>query len=129
MLLENAVVHVTLSGPRISCMYPWIFPVAGPSTPWKVTEPSPTASTVWLTCACEHRGYLQGELIVGVSILVGGTGGGLGIKHGGTTGVTLRGAWGSELPCSMGNGVVARVCLGGRVGVGVGASVSKKNIG
>ena len=58
MSLENFVVQVPFSGPRISCVYPWFFPVAGSNTPWKATAPPPAVSTVWLDCVCEHKGYL-----------------------------------------------------------------------
>ena len=53
-------------------------------------------------------------------------GGGLGGNPGGTVGGTLGGVWWSSLPCSVGNGVVLRVRLGGGVGVGVGAPVAAK---
>ena len=116
--LEKAVVQVPLLGPRISCMYPWVFPVAGSSTPWKATEPSPTISTVWLACSHDHRGYLWGGLRARGSTLNGWSGGGLGGLHGGTVGGTLGGAWGSMLCCSLGSYKVARACLGGKVGFG-----------
>ena len=86
----------------------------------------PTVSTVWLTCTHKRRGYLWVGLRAGVSTLYGGTGGGLGGRHGGTVGVTLGGAWGLVLRCRVGSSIVARVCLGGRVGVGVGATVAAK---
>ena len=109
--LENAVVQVYLLGTRISCVYPWFFPVEGLSTPWKATEPSPTVSTVWLACAHERRGYLCGGLRVGGSTLGGGSGGGLGGLLGGTAGGTLVGAWGSVMCCRLGSCTVVRVCL------------------
>ena len=96
-LLEEAVVQVSLLGPRISCVYPWVFPVAGSSTPWKATAPSSTVSTVWFTCAREHRWYLWGGLRAGGATLGGGSGGGLGGRLGVTAGGTLRGAWGSVM--------------------------------
>ena len=71
---------------------PLCFPVAGSSTPWKVTAPSPTVSTVWFARAHERRGYLWGGLRAGESTLGGGNGGGLGGRHGGTVSGTLRGA-------------------------------------
>ena len=123
--LENAVVQVYLLGTRISCVYPWFFPVEGLSTPWKATEPSPTVSTVWLACAHERRGYLCGGLRVGGSTLGGGSGGGLGGLLGGTAGGTLVGAWGSVMCCRLGSCTVVRVCLVGWVGFG-GAPVAAK---
>ena len=135
MLLEKAVVQVPLSGPRIICVYPWVFLVAGSSTTWKATVTSPTVSTVWLACACERRGYLWGGLHVGGSTLGGGSRGGLGGRHGGTVGGTLGGtwwlgslggtvdgtiggAWGSVVCCSLAICTVVRVCLVGGVGFG-----------
>ena len=56
MSLEKYVVQVPLLGPHISCVYPWVFPVAGSSTPWKSTAPSPTVFNVWLACVRERRG-------------------------------------------------------------------------
>ena len=73
--LDNAVVQVPLSGPCISCVYHFVFPVEGSSTLWKAMAPSPTVSTVRLDCARERRGYLWGGLHVGGSTLSGGTGG------------------------------------------------------
>ena len=118
MSSEKAVVQVPLSDPRISCEYPWVFPVAGSSTPWKSTAPSPTVSTVWLACARDCRGYLWGGLRAGGSTLGVGSGGGLGGRHGGTVGGNLGGAWGSVLCCSLGICTFARVRLGGGVGLG-----------
>ena len=110
------MVQVSLLGPHISCVYPWVFPVAGSSTPWKATSPSPTVSTVWLACARERRGYLWGELRVEGSTLSGGYGGGLGGLLGGTAGGTLGSAWGSVLCCLLSSFTVVRVCLVGWVG-------------
>ena len=107
MSLEKAVVQVLLLGPRISCVYPWVFPVVGSSTHWKAMVPSPTVSTVWLACARERRGYLWGGLCAGGSTLGGGTGGGLGKRHEGTVGGTLGGAWGLDPLCSRGICIVA----------------------
>ena len=49
----------------------------------------------------------------------------VGDSHGGTrggnAGGTLRVVWGLELPCIVGNGVVTRMRLWDRLGVGVGA--------
>ena len=126
MPFENSVAQVPLSGPRIIWVYPFVFPVAGSSTPWKATASSPTPSTIWLTYVCEPRGDLQGGFMVGVSTLSGGAGGGLGGKRGVTTGGTLGDAWGSALPCSVGSGVVAQVRLEGGLGVDVGAPVAAK---
>ena len=112
------MVQVSLSGPHISCVCPWFFPVVGSSTPWKATAPSPTVSTVWLACAHERRGYLWGELCVGVSILCGGSGGDIGGLLGGTSGVTLGGAWGLVLCFRLGICTVVRVCLVGWLGFG-----------
>ena len=56
ILLENAVVQVPLSGTRISCVYSWVFPMAGSKTPWKETANSPTSSTVWLDQVRHQRG-------------------------------------------------------------------------
>ena len=85
---------MSLSGLRMSWIYPWLFPVAGSSTPWKETAPSTMVSTVWLACARDRRGYLWSGSRVGGSILGGGSGGGLGGLLGGTVGGTLGGAWG-----------------------------------
>ena len=125
---ENAVVQVHISGVRISCVYPRIFHVAGSSTLWKATSPNPADSTVWLACVRERRGYLWGGLRSGGSNLGGGTGGVLGRRHGGTVGGTLGGSWGSALLFSGGICIIARVCLGGGVGVGVGAPVAAKKL-
>ena len=97
MSLENAIVQVPLSGPRISCMYPKLFPVAGSSTSWKATVPPPMFSTLWLACVHERRGYLWGRLSGGGSTLGGWDGIGRGGRHRGTVGGTLGGAWGSVL--------------------------------
>ena len=56
MPFDNAVVQVPLLGTCISFVYPYVFPVAGSSTPWKATAPSPMASTVWLARVIELRG-------------------------------------------------------------------------
>ena len=88
-----------------------------------------------MTCVRERRVYLWGGFIVGGSTLGGGSGSGLGGKRGvstlggklgGTADVTLRGAWGSALPCSVGNGVATQVRLGGGVEVGLGVPVAEK---
>ena len=92
--------------------------MAGSSTPWKATAPSPIVSTVWLDCARERRGYLWVGLRVGGSTLGGGSGGDLGGLLGGTEGGTLGGAWGSVLCCHLGSFTVVRVCLVGWVGFG-----------
>ena len=76
--------------------------------------------------ARKRRGYLWGGLRAGGSILGGGARGGLGGQHGGTVGGTLRVSWGSVLRYSMGSCIVARVRLGGGLGVGVGAPVAAK---
>ena len=102
----------------MSWVYPWFFPVAGSSTPWKATSPSPTVSTIWLACARERRGYLWGGSRVGGSTLGGGSGGGLCALLGGTAGGTLGGAWGSVLCCCLDICTVVRVCLVGWVGFG-----------
>ena len=44
--------------------------MAGSSTPWKATAPSPTVSTVLLACVSERKGYLWGGFCVGVPLLV-----------------------------------------------------------
>ena len=90
MSSDKAIVQVPLSGPRISCVYPWVFPVAGSSILWKATAPSPTVYTVWLACAHERRGYLWGGLSAGGYTLGGESGGGLGVRHGGTVGGTFN---------------------------------------
>ena len=143
MSSEKAVVQVPLSGPHISCVYPWVCPVAGSITSRKATTPSPTVSTVWLACVHERRGYLWGGLRAGGSTLGGGFGGGLGGRHGGTVGgtlggawwsgrlggtvgVTLGGAWGSMLCCSLGSCTVARMRLVGGVGFGGCETVAAK---
>ena len=100
--------------------------MVGSSTPWKATAPSPTVPTVWLACARKRRGYLWGGLHDGGSTLGGGSWGGIGEQNRGTMGGTLLGAWGSVLRCSRVIYIVARVRLGGRVGVGVGAPVAVK---
>ena len=74
----------------------------------------------------ERRGYLWVGLRVGGFTLGGGAGGGLGRWHGVTVGGTLGGAWWYILCCSMVSCIVARVRLGGGVGVGVGAPVASK---
>ena len=100
--------------------------MAGSSTPWKATSISPKVSTVWLACARERRGYLWCGLRAGGSTLGGGNGGGLGGRNGGAVGGTLGGAWGSVLSYRRGSCIVARVRLGGGVGVGVGALIAAK---
>ena len=97
MSLEKAMVQESLLGPRMSWVYPWVFPVVGSSTPWKATAPYPMVYTVWLACAIVSRGYLWGGSRVGSSTLGGGSGDGLGGILGGTAGGTLGGAWGSVL--------------------------------
>ena len=128
MSLENAVVQVSLSGPRMSWVHPWVFPVVGSITPWKATSPSPMVSTVWLAFACERRGYLWGGSRVGGSTLGGGYWGGLGGLLGGTAGGTLGGAWGLVLWCRLGICNVVCVWIVGWVGFG-GAPVSKNMSG
>ena len=113
MSLENAVVQLSLSGPLMTWVYPWVFPVVGSSTPLKAKATSPMVSTVWLACVRERRGYLWGGSCVGGSTLGGGSGGGVGLLLGGTTGDTLGGAWGSVLCCRLGRCIVVRVCLVG----------------
>ena len=61
--------------------------MVGSRTPWKVIDPSPMTSTVWLSCVRERRGYMQGGLILGASTLGVGTEAG----HGGTLSVSLGG--------------------------------------
>ena len=117
------MVQVPFSVPRIRCVYPWVFPVAGSSTPWKAAALSPTVSTVWLACARERRLYLWGGLCAGGSTLGGGYGGVIGGWLGGTAGGTLGGAWGSVLFCRLGSCTVAWVCLVGGVGLHGGAPV------
>ena len=108
-------------------MYPYVFPVAGSSTPWKATAPSPTAPTAWLEHVRENRGYLWGGLVFGDSTLSGVSGSGLGVRHCGTTGNNLRVAWGAAFPQGVGKGVAERVRLRGGVGVGVGVPDTEKN--
>ena len=117
MSLDKAVVQVSLLGPHMSWVYPWVFLVVGSSTPWKETATSPMVSTVWLACAREHRGYLWGGSRVGGSTLGGGSGGSLGGLLGGAAGGTLGGAWGSVLCCRLGICTVLCVCLVGWVGL------------
>ena len=74
MSLEKAVVQVYLLGPRTIWVYPWVFPVAGSSTPWKATAFYLMVSTIWLSCVRERRGYLWGGSCVGGSTLGGGSG-------------------------------------------------------
>ena len=65
--------------------------------------------------------YLWGGLILGVSTLGGGAGGGRDDTHGGTAYKPLGDVWGSALPYRVGNGVVTQVRVWGEVGVGMGA--------
>ena len=70
---------------------------------------------------------VSAEDTCGVGCLQGGSnlGGGSG-GLGGTVGGNLGGAWGSVLCCSMGSCIVAQVCLGGVVEVGLGVPVAAK---
>ena len=113
MSLEKAVVQVSLSGPHMSWVYPWVFPVTRSSNPWKATTPYPMVSTVWLAYERESRGCLWGGLRVGGSTFGGGSGGGLGGILGGTAGGILGGAWESVLCFRLGSCTVVRVCLVG----------------
>ena len=100
--------------------------MVGSITPWKSTAPSPMVYTVWLACTREHRGYLWDELIAGGSTLGGFAEGGTVDRSFGTAGSTLGGEWVSMLCRGVGDGVFARVLLGGGVGVGVGVLATEK---
>ena len=126
MSLENTLVKVSFAGPHISCMYPCVLPMAGSIAPWKATVPLPTASTENLSPVREHRGYLWDELIAGGSTLGGFAEGGTVDRSFGTAGSTLGGEWVSMLCRGVGDGVFARVLLGGGVGVGVGVLATEK---
>ena len=119
MSLENALVQDLFAGPRISFLYPYIFPVVRSRTPWKSTAPSHTDSTTRLDRARDHRMYLWGGLISDGSILSVFSGCGPGGGICGTAGGNLGGARGSALICGMGDSVAVQVRLGCGVGVGV----------